>query len=167
MTNDSELLSAEEAASLLNCSTSMIYNLVASKTIPFKRFGSKKLIFVRKDIVDWASSEGTTPAVSPAALKDLRTVVNTTTEKDVSNGMKEEIEKHFGKKANIPDVRVYLKKEYMDLMVGLLEDIVQDNIENAYVEEEKESLYDLQCILKHALIGHERNFRTGLKGGRQ
>ncbi len=161
MTNDSELLSAEEAAALLNCSTSMIYNLVASKTIPFKRFGSKKLIFVRKDIVDWASSGGTTPAV----LKDLRTVVNSTTEKDVSNGMKEEIEKHFGKKANIPDVRVYLKKEYVDLMVGMLEDIVQDNIENAYVEEEKESLYDLQCILKHALIGHERNFRTGLKGG--
>lgn len=134
---DDELLDAKQVASLLSCSISTVYKLVENSTIPFKRIGPKKLIFVRNAIVDWVSKEGTE-------------TINKTIDSSPT--------------ASIPDVRIYLKKDHIQLLIDLLNDVVQDNIENAYVEEEKEELYDLQCVLRHALIGWERNFRTGMKG---
>lgn len=57
--DQSELLTYEECATILRIPMSTLYKLVHRREIPFSKIGPQQVRFIRKEVADWLLKGGT------------------------------------------------------------------------------------------------------------
>ena len=175
------ILDVSGVAELLKIGSPKVYDLVRTNSIPYKRIGERRLIFSESDVLHWFENlpdgdmpfgeadeveadeveaeevvEEVEPVVAAVEQQPLRTADMNRT---LSTALKANGHTHRPSEAEEANVRLYLTRVHIELIMDLIEAADGDEIDTPLTKAEIEELVEASYKLEHALVGHRRHQR--------